>query len=204
MTSIVYWHGDSLYLNITNECSNHCYFCFRNFISGVWGFDLKFPSDKEPTFNEIIMELQRTINKKVWKEIVFCGFGEPTERLDCLLEVVSWIKRFYGNRVRLNTNGQAFLSNPNRDVIDELREVGLDMISVSLNAHDRDTYIKVCNPQFDNAYESVLEFIKKAKIKLDAEVTAVTIPEVNMRDLEEKVKEMGVKFRIRVYEPLII
>ena len=201
MPAVVYWHGDNLYLNITNRCSNHCYFCFRNFISGVWGFDLKL--HEEPTPNEIIKELQRVINKRHWKEIVFCGFGEPTERLDCLLEVTRWIKKYHRSLIRLDTNGQAYLLNPRRDVIDELKEAGLDRVSVSLNAHNREVYNKVCKPKFDNAYESDLEFIEKAKRRLDTEITAVTIPEVDLKKLEEMARKMGVKFRRRTYEPPI-
>ena len=198
MSDIVYWHKNNLYINITNKCSNNCYFCFRNFSNGVWGFDLKLNND--PTVNDIFKELQRAINKKFWKEVIFCGFGEPTERLDCLLEVNRWIKKYHGIPVRLDTNGQAYLLNPRRDIIDELVEAGLDRLSVSLNAHNREVYNKVCKPVFDNAYKSVLEFIKKAKKKMDTEITAVTIPEANIEKLKDIAKKMGVKFRSRVYE----
>lgn len=92
--SVVYWLENTLYLNITNKCHNNCYFCLRNFMNGVGGFNLKL--QKEPSVNDVISELQNFINMKNWREIVFCGFGEPTERLDCLLEVVRWIKRYYG------------------------------------------------------------------------------------------------------------
>lgn len=200
MQSIVYWHGDKLYLNITNQCPNHCYFCFRNFLNGVWGFDLKLKI--EPTFNEIIKELKSIINKRRWKEVVFCGFGEPTKRLDCLLKVTQWIKKYHGDLVRLDTNGQAYLLNPRRNIIDELKEAGLDRVSVSLNAHNKEVYNKICKPKFENAYESVLKFIEKSKKRLSTEITAVTIPEVNIKRLEEMAKKMGIKFRSRTYEGL--
>ena len=83
--SIVYWLENNLYLNITNKCSNNCYFCLRNFFDGVRGFNLKL--EKEPTISEIIAELENVINRRNWREIVFCGFGEPLERLDCVLAV---------------------------------------------------------------------------------------------------------------------
>lgn len=83
--SIVYWLGENLYLNITNKCSNNCYFCLRNFRDGVGGFNLKL--GKEPSVNEVINELRKVVNLKNWNEIVFCGFGEPLERLDCVLEI---------------------------------------------------------------------------------------------------------------------
>jgi len=138
--SIVYWLGDSLYLNITNMCPNNCYFCVRNFRDGVGGFNLKL--QKEPSTNEVFTELQNVINLRNWSEIVFCGFGESTERLDCILEVVKWIKKNYGKilSIRLDTNGQGYLLNKGREVVNELKEAGVDVISVSLNAHDKETY----------------------------------------------------------------
>lgn len=162
--------------------------------------------NNEPTPNYILKELKRGINRKYWKEVIFCGFGEPTVRLNCLLEVTRWIKKYHGTLVRLDTNGHAYLLNPfrqtsKRDVIDELKTAGLDKVSVSLNAHNIEVYNKVCKPKFENAYESVLQFIKKAKGKFDTEITAVAIPEVNIIKVKEMAREMGVKFRRRIYEP---
>ncbi len=197
--SIVYWLGENLYLNITNKCSNNCYFCLRNFLDGVGGFNLKL--EKEPTFNEIIAELENVINRRNWREIVFCGFGEPLERLDCVLEVSKCIKKHYGKIVmlRVDTNGQALLLNKGRNVVEELKMVGVDKVSASLNAHDKETYNQVCRPVFENAFESIIEFIKKAKELLDVEVTAVRIPEVDISRVEQIAREMGVRFRVREY-----
>ncbi|RJS77344.1 radical SAM protein [Candidatus Bathyarchaeota archaeon] len=198
-SSIVYWLGNNLYLNITNKCSNNCYFCIRNFKNGVGGFNLKL--SKEPSVNKVISELQNVINLKNWREIVFCGFGEPMERLDCVLEVCRWIRHYYGKNVsiRIDTNGQGYLINRDRDVIKELKEVGVDKISVSLNAHDGETYNQICRPTFDNAFESVLDFIEKAKDMFKVEVTAVALPEVDISKIEEIAKKMNVQFRAREY-----
>jgi len=197
--SIVYWLENNLYLNITNRCSNNCYFCLRNFLDGVGGFNLKL--EKEPTISEIIAELENVINRRNWREIVFCGFGEPLERLDCVLEVSRWIRKHYGKIVtlRVDTNGQALLLNKGRNVVKELKMAGVDKVSVSLNAHDKETYNQVCRPNFENAFESILEFVKKAKELLDVEVTVVRIPEVDISKAEQIAKEMGVKFRVREY-----
>ena len=197
--STVYWLGENLYLNITNKCSNNCYFCLRNFLDGVGGFNLKL--EKEPTISEIIAELENVINRRNWREIVFCGFGEPLERLDCVLEVSRWIRKHYGKIVtlRVDTNGQALLLNKGRNVVKELKMAGVDKVSVSLNAHDKETYNQVCRPNFENAFESILEFVKKAKELLDVEVTVVRIPEVDISKAEQIAKEMGVKFRVREY-----
>jgi len=199
--SIIYWLGKNLYLNITNKCSNNCYFCIKNFKNGVGDFSLKLP--KEPSTKEVINELQNFINLENWNEIVFCGFGEPLERLDCILEVCRWIKKYYGKAasIRIDTNGHGYLINKGREVVEELKDVGVDRISVSLNVHNRETYNQVCRPKFNNAFESILEFIQKAKEVFDAEITAVTIPEVDISEIEEIAREMGVKFRIREYVP---
>ena len=190
-----------MYLNITNRCSNNCYFCFRRYKRGIDGFNLRLR--KEPTQRQIIDELQNFINKKTWKEIVFCGFGEPLEKLDCVLEVTKWIKKHFPITVRIDTNGQAYLLNKGRNVIEELKEAGLDRISISLNAHNKETYNYVCKPKFENAYENVIRFIEKAKRQFDTETTAVTIPEVNISEIKEMARKMGVKFRPREYQPCI-
>jgi TatD family-associated radical SAM protein len=197
--SVVYWLGESLYLNITNRCPNNCYFCFRRYKKGINGFNLTLK--EEPSFGQTVDALRVFINRRPWKEIVFCGFGEPFERLDHVLEVTKWIKKHSSAEVRIDTNGQAYLLNKGRDVIEELKEAGVDRISVSLNAHDKQTYDYVCKPRFGNAYEAVLQFIEKAKAYFDTEITTVTIPEVNISKVKEMARKMGVKFRLREYEP---
>ena len=135
--SIIYWLGNSLYLNITNKCSNCCYFCFRKYKNGIQGFNLKL--EREPTSEEVISELRKVINRKNWEEVVFCGFGEPLEKLDLVLEVTRWVKKNCRKAVRIDTNGQGYLLNRGRDVVRELKEAGVDKVSVSLNAHDKET-----------------------------------------------------------------
>ncbi|MDH7477276.1 MAG: TatD family nuclease-associated radical SAM protein [Candidatus Bathyarchaeota archaeon] len=197
----VYWLGNKLYLNITNRCSNSCYFCIRNFKESVGGFNLKLT--REPSTSEIIKKLQDIINLRSWSEIVFCGFGEPLERLDCLIEVCKWIKRYYGKpvRIRIDTNGQGYLINKGREVVEELKEAGVDKISVSLNAHEKKIYNEICKPAYENAFESVLEFIEKAGENFETEITAVAIPEVDISKVGEIAKKLGVRFRVREYIP---
>ena len=198
--SVVYWLGNSLYLNITNRCSNRCCFCFRKFKNGVQEFNLKL--QKEPTSEEVIEELRKVINRKKWEEVVFCGFGEPLERLDLILEVTRWLKKNYWKAIRVDTNGQGYLLNKGRDVVWELKEAGVDKVSVSLNAHDKAIYNEICKPVFDDAYENVLEFIKRSKdAGLETEATAVTIPEVDLVKVKALAERMGVKFSVREYIP---
>jgi cyclic pyranopterin phosphate synthase len=192
----VYWLGDNLYLNITNKCSNKCIFCFRNFKRGVGDFTLKLA--EEPSFEQVTKELEEAMRRKAWREIVFCGFGEPTERLDLLLTLAHWIRQKYHSvALRVNTNGHGYVLNAGRDVVAELKAAGVDKLSVSLNAGDEETYDEVCKPSFAHAYAAVLEFIEKAKPALDVEVTAVTTPEVDLHKIEALAKQIGVKFRLR-------
>lgn len=192
----VYWLDDKLYLNITNECSNQCIFCFRNFKRGVGDFTLKL--SEEPTSKQVTTELEAAMRRKAWREIVFCGFGEPTARLDLLLEIARWINKHFGNvPIRVDTNGHGYALNAGRNIAGELKAAGVSKVSVSLNAGDKETYNEICKPAVKEAFASVLEFIEKAKRMLDVEVTAVTTPEVDLHKVEDLAKRMGVKFRLR-------
>ena len=198
--SIVYWLGNSIYLNITNKCPNRCYFCFRRFKDGIKEFKLKL--EKVPTTEEVIEELQKVLNKKNWDEIVFCGFGEPLERLDVILEVTRWVKKHSRKPVRVDTNGQGYLLNKGRDAVRELKDAGVDKLTVSLNAPNKETYNEICKPTFENAYENVLEFIKKAKeAGLETEATAVTVSEIEVSRVKKVAEKIGVKFLVREYIP---
>ncbi len=198
---VVYWLDNTLYLNITNQCSNCCYFCFKRYKSGVGGFNLKLL--REPTIEKIETELSEVLHKRSWDGIVFCGFGEPTERLDVLVEVTKLIRRQYGKpiQIRLDTNGHGYTLNPNRDVALELKNAGIDKVSVSLNAGDKETYNEICKPTFPETYDAVLEFILKTKGLVELEVTAVRLPEVKLAKVQRVADKLGVKFKVREYIP---
>jgi len=195
--SIVYWLGDNLYLNITNKCSNQCYFCIRNFTNGIAGFKLKL--DHEPNSTEVIRQLTNHINRKRWKEVVFCGFGEPTANLDCLLNVAKWISKYHTMPIRVDTNGHGYLLNPKREVIKEMRIAGVTKISVSLNAAEKEIYEKICRPKFKKAFEEAVNFIEKAKKFFKVEVTAVKIPELDIEKFKKFAGSLGVSVRLREY-----
>jgi TatD DNase family protein len=80
-----------------------------------------------------------------------------------------------------------------------LKDAGVNMVSVSLNAHDRETYNQICRPAFSDAFESILDFVRRAKENFDVEITAVALPEVDMGKVEEISREIGVRFRRREY-----
>ncbi|MCW4006438.1 MAG: TatD family nuclease-associated radical SAM protein [Candidatus Bathyarchaeota archaeon] len=197
----VYWLDNSLYLNITNKCSNNCWFCFRNFKKGVGGFNLKHAA--EPALEQILSELEGNLTARRWTEVVFCGFGESTQRLDLLLEVARWIKKRAPTlTLRLDTNGHGYVLNPNRDVAGELKAAGIDKVSVSLNGNDEETYAENCRPVFNGGFQAVTNFVKQAKAAgLDVEVSAIRMPEVNLKKVKTIVDSLGASFRIRDYIP---
>ena len=197
----VYWLDNKLYLNITNRCSNSCFFCLKNFKQGVGGFNLKLA--QEPSVAQILGDLGEVLSMRSWDEVVFCGFGEPTESLDVLLEVARWIRQHHGQplKIRVNTNGHGYMLNEKRDVAAELKTAGVDRVSVSLNAGDRETYSEICRPTYDGAFEAVIDFVCKAKVVLEVEVTAVRMPEVDLEKVKSAADGLGVKFRVREYIP---
>ena len=185
---------NSLYLNITNRCTNECFFCTR--ISDPWvqGYNLRL--EGEPSAEDIIKEIG---DPKVYDEVVFCGYGEPTLRLNIIKEVSKKIKEL-GGKIRLNTNGHGNLINK-RNILPELKGI-IDTISISLNAEDNEKYNKICHPIFKNGtYEAVKEFIREAKKYIpDVVATIVDVPEVDEEKCKEIAeKELGVKFRERRY-----
>jgi len=198
--SVVYWFGNTLYLNVTNRCTNDCYFCFRRFTDGVWNFNLRL--EREPSTGEVIHSLREALKRGYWKRVTFCGFGEPTLRLPLLLEVARWLKKNHpALTLGLDTNGQGYLINEGVNVVQELVKAGLDRVSVSLNAQDEETYRIVCKPKLDGAYKAVLNFIRDSRdAGLETEVTAVAIPEVNLEKIRAQAESMGVTFRLRIYE----
>ena len=200
--SVVYWLDNKLCLNITNRCTNDCYFCLRRFKQGLGEFTLRLKS--EPSSTDVISELQKVINLKPWSEVVFCGFGEPTVRLNILLEVARWIHRSTCISMRLDTNGQALLLFPENEVATELKESGVTTVSVSLNAYNKALYDEICRPKFENAFEKVLEFAKTAReAGLNVEVTAVAIPEVEISKMEKMASNLGFRFRVRPYRNFV-
>jgi len=161
--TIAYQIGDSLYLNITNQCPCDCIFCIRNETDGINpGQSLWL--DHEPTVAEIKAALS-AVDFEAYQEIVFCGYGEPTSRLDVLLDIARFLKETQKLPIRLNTNGLSDLINRScGQKTAPLLAKYIDMISISLNAPDSLYYRDLCNPSFGEAsYEAMLQFARDCK-----------------------------------------
>lgn len=188
---VAYRIRDSLYLNITTRCTNHCDFCVRYYTDFVKGHNLRLK--REPTFDEVIKAIG---DPKLYKEVVFCGYGEPLIRLDLVTAVSAWVKG-RGGKIRINTNGQGNLIHK-RNILPELKGL-VDYISVSLNADRANTYNKVCHPEFgEKTFEAMKDFIIEAKKYIpEVGITVITLPKVDIRACERMAKDWGVKFRVR-------
>ncbi len=189
--ALVYRLGKSLYVNITNRCTNDCSFCIRNSAPGVGGYDLRLKM--EPTAAEVVAAIG---DARAYDEVVFCGFGEPTSRWEAVKEVAAAVKAA-GGRVRLNTNGSAELTQ-RRDVTPELAGL-FDRVSVSLNAADAVGYNELCRPRAGAAAWSALaRFVAGAKRYAPAvEVTAVATAAADIAAIEGRARAWGVPLRVR-------
>ncbi|MBM4129045.1 MAG: YchF/TatD family DNA exonuclease, partial [Nitrospira sp.] len=187
---ITYRIRDNLYLNITNRCTNNCSFCVRFITDYVKGHNLRL--SREPEEEELKKEIG---DPSKYREIVFCGYGEPLMRLDLAKNVAGWIKEHHG-KVRINTNGHGNLIN-RRNILPELSGI-VDSISVSLDAHDEETYNRICRPVYRNAFKEVIEFIKEAKKYIPrVEVTVVELKGLDIEKCRKLTDELGVRLRIR-------
>jgi TatD DNase family protein len=187
---IAYKIRDSLYLNITNRCTSKCTFCVRFHSDFVKGHNLRLAA--EPSADELKSAIG---NPADYKEVVFCGYGEPTLRLDVVKEVASWVKD-KGGRVRINTNGHGNLIHK-RNILPELQGI-VDSMSISLDAQDEETYDKVCKPAFKNAFNEVFSFINEAKKYVqEVQATIVTADGVDVEKCKELADELGVALRVR-------
>jgi TatD DNase family protein len=190
---IVYKIRDNLYLNITNRCTNECAFCIRYHSDYVKGYNLRLSA--EPAADDISEAIG---DPSQYREVVFCGYGEPLLRLDLVKNVSAWIKQNNG-RVRINTNGHGNLIQ-GRNILPELKGI-VDSISVSLDAHDEETYNRICRPVFKNAFNGVLDFIREAKKYIpQVQVTVVTLEGVDIERCRKIAEDLGVGFKVREFD----
>ncbi len=193
--TIGYTLRDSRYLNITNRCTLRCEFCPK--FNGLWTVqDYQLRLEHEPTLDDIVAAAG---NPEEYREVVFCGLGEPTLRLYTLLDAATRL-RHRAKRVRLNTDGLANLVY-GRDVTPDMEGL-IDALSVSLNAQDAETYNLHCRPKLPGAYEAMLDFVKCAR-EFVPEITLTAIdglPGVDMAACEKIAQRLRVGFRRRVLD----
>ena len=193
VASFAYRIRNSLYLNITNRCSNRCTFCAKFDEFTVKGHFLQL--HHEPDATEVLAAIREHYG---YDEVVFSGYGEPHLRLDLVKEVARILKA-EGTRIRINTDGQANLVY-GRNILPELAGI-VDIVSVSLNAADADTYARLCNTPFgDDGFRGVCEFLTLAKESIPTVIaSAVTVPGLDVGAVQKLAQTLGVTFREREF-----
>ncbi len=194
--NFVYFLDGKPYINLTNRCSNACTFCVRNGKDSYFGNELWL--SREPSAEEILEKLG---DPQGYPEVVFCGFGEPTYRLDVLVKAGEAIKK-RGGRVRLNTNGQADLIN-GYPTAPKLKNA-VDWINVSLNEASAEKYLEVCRPVFgEKAYDALIAFAVSCKKEgIETWFSVVDcIGEEDVNRCREIARRAGIPLRVRKFIP---
>ena len=200
MMTITYIVKNGIYINMTNRCPCACTFCLRQNSDSVYGSEPLW-LDREPTVEEIIASIDNH-NLEEFEEVVFCGYGEPTERLLDLLEIAKHIKSKSNIKIRINTNGLADLIW-NEPTAERLKGL-IDIVSVSLNATNKEDYLKTVRPKFGEiSYDAMLKFTKDCTEFVPNVVMTVVdvVTTKEEQELSRKICEsVGATLRIRPYE----
>ena len=205
---------NTVYVNLTNACTNSCVFCLREQKDDVCGAEMWH--DENYTLGDVIRQFEEFFTPhpasshplpqgtKGYKpeNVVFCGYGEPFLKKDMMKAFAQYIRENYPEiKIRVNTNGHAnaiYKTN----IAEEFKGL-LDEASVSLNSDNAEQYNEICQPKIENAYEAVKDFLKSCKeagIKTYASiVTGFDEREINVENCEKIAKELGAEFRNREY-----
>ena len=200
MNNILYKVHDNLYVNLTNRCPCACTFCLRQTMDRVGESDSLWLKE-EPDLATIRKEFEsRDLDE--YKEVVFCGFGEPTERFDTLVQVADFVKSRWNKSIRLNTNGLGSLIN-GRDIAPELKG-RVDTVSISLNTPDKEAYLALVRPKFgEKSFEAMLTFAAEC-VRYVPNVVLTTVDTTLTKEQEERCaaicRSFGARYRIRPFE----
>ncbi len=198
MMNITYVLDNKLYLNITNKCCCDCTFCIRKNGDGAYGSEPLW-LDHQPSEQEVVDAIKKH-NLDEYKEIIFCGYGEPTCELDILINSAKYIKSVTKTPIRINTNGLSDLINkkPTASLFENL----FDTISISLNAPTEQEYIAVTRPAFKNAFEAMKSFAVEVSRYVPKTVLSVVdvIGEEKIKQSQKVADELGITLRVREYE----
>ena len=191
--NIVYRIRDSLYINLTNRCTSLCAFCSRVDDPVASGYYLGLTPEQEPSASEVIAHLDEPAS---FREVVFCGYGEPTLRLDELKEIARHVKA-RGGRTRLDTIGHGSLIH-GRDIAPELAGL-IDEISMSLNAPTREQYEKIVRSDWpDLAFDAALQFARSAAASgIKVFMSVVRLPNLDIEACRRIAEDTGAELRVR-------
>lgn len=197
---ILYKVHNNIYVNMTNKCPYSCTFCLRQTMDRIGESD-RLWLEREPLLQEVCDEFNK-FNMDEYNEVVFCGFGEPTERFDDLIKVAAFVKEKYGKKIRINTNGVGSLIN-GRDIAPEMKGL-IDTVSISLNNPHKDEYLSLVRSKFgEQSFDAMLDFAKECT-KYIPNVVLTTVDTTISHEEEEECRRIcesiGATYRIRPWE----
>lgn len=189
----------TVYINLTNACTNSCIFCLREQKDDVCGKDMWH--DDNYTLDDIITQFKDFANSA--EEVVFCGYGEPFLKKDMMKDFCQYLRMNYPQiKIRVNTNGHAnaiYKTN----VAEEFKKL-IDSASISLNAANAEDYNEICKPKISNAYEEMKKFVTACKSAgIDVTTSIVTgfdnIHDIDVNKCQEISENLGAKFKNREF-----
>ena len=196
---ILYVYKDKVYLNITNKCPCACTFCIRSKKDAI-GDASNLWLNHNPSFEEVKAAID-AFDFNGYNEIIFCGYGEPTNSFDVLVKTAKFIRSKLGIKIRVNTNGLGSLVN-GRDISAELCS-NVDAVSISLNCSNKEDYLKTVRPKFGiDSFDEMLDFAKKCRAL--TENIALSVVDVIGEEEVEKCKKiaegLNIPLRVRKYD----
>ncbi len=196
---IVYVYKNKVYLNITNRCPCACTFCIRSKKNAI-GEASNLWLDHSPSFEEVKQALDN-FNFDGYDEVIFCGYGEPTEAFDVLVKTAQYLREKLHIKLRVNTNGLGSLIN-GRDISKELCD-NVDAISISLNCSNKEDYYKIVRPKFGiESYDEMLDFAKKCRQYTDDVMLSVVdvIGDEEVEKCRKVAESVNIPLRVRKYD----
>lgn len=196
---ILYIYKDKVYLNITNKCPCACTFCIRSKKDAI-GDASNLWLNHNPSFEEV-KEAINAFDFSGYNEIIFCGYGEPTNSFDVLVKTAQYIRSKLDVKIRVNTNGLGNLIN-GRDITDELCK-NVDAVSISLNCSNKEDYLKTVRPKFGiDSFDEMLDFAKKCRALTENVALSVVdvIGEQEVEKCKKIAESLNIPLRVRKYD----
>lgn len=198
--TILYPVGKALYINLTNQCPCNCTFCIRNNGEGAYGSDSLW-LEHDPDFEEVKAAFA-AYDLSQWTELVFCGYGEPTMRLELLIETAAYVRSLPDcPPIRLNTNGLSDLIH-DRSTAQDLAGL-IDVVSISLNAGTEAEYMAVTRPKWENAFAAMQRFAVECK-QFVPKVMFTVVDVISKEEIaaaQQVADAAGIPLRVREYTP---
>ncbi len=198
--TVFYEVDGSIYVNLTNRCNNNCEFCIRKNGDGAYGSDPLWLK-REPTEAEALAMLEE-LDLSQYRELVFCGYGEPSVRLELCQKIAAEVKKIRPEmQIRMNTNGLSDLYF-GKSTAQEYAGF-FDTVSISLNAPNATKYDEICHPVYKlSAFPAILSFARNVKNYVHNTVFTVVgdlLSDGEICECQKIADSLGITLRIRTY-----